>query len=193
MELTDAEISIALNSGDEKVFEFIFKTYYNRLCNYADSILHDEDESEEIVQSIFLKIWEKRMEFTVVNSFKSYIYRTVYNACMNKIRHDKVRQDYKTELQAISSPAIESTGKKIMGKELELLIASAIEKLPEQCRLVFKLSRFEELKYSEISTHLGISIKTVENHMGKALKILREELKDYLPLLILLLPWLFKL
>lgn len=192
MELTDAEISTALKNGNEKVYEHLFRTYYSRLCNYADSLLKEEEEAEEIVQQIFLKLWEKRMELTGISSFKSYLYRMVYNACLNRIRHEKVRRDYADDYKNTTSEAGESSAKKVVAKELEGLIAEAIDKLPEQCRMVFKLSRFEELKYSEIADHLGISIKTVENHMGKALKILRTELRDYLPVLLILLPWLFK-
>ena len=94
---------------------------------------------------------------------------------------------------AVAERVLNPLARTVMASELENRIYKALDKLPEQCRLVFKLSRFEELKYAEIAEQLNISIKTVENQMGKALKIMREQLKDYLPLIILADEWIFKL
>jgi RNA polymerase sigma-70 factor (ECF subfamily) len=111
----------------------------------------------------------------------------VRNACLNVIKHEKIKQKYAGEELALAEPGYESVAHTVTSNELETRIRNAIEKLPEQCRLVFKLSRFEELKYTEIADQLNISVKTVENHMGKALKIMREQLKDYLPFIIMLM------
>jgi RNA polymerase sigma-70 factor (ECF subfamily) len=108
----------------------------------------------------------------------------VRNACLNVIKHEKIKQKYAGEEMALADQGYESVSQTVSSNELESRIHHAMEKLPEQCRLVFKLSRFEELKYSEIAEQLEISVKTVENHMGKALKIMREQLKDYLPSII---------
>ncbi|MBK6400073.1 MAG: RNA polymerase sigma-70 factor [Bacteroidetes bacterium] len=175
----ETEIVLALQNGDEKAMETLFRTYYQRLCNYANTILNDLDESEEVVQQMFVQLWEKREKMEITSSVQSYLFRSVRNTCLNKIKHSKVRQMHAEEVTALaqqSEPATETT----FHNELQSQIQVAIESLPEQCRLVFKLSRFEELKYSEIAEQLGISVKTVENHMGKALKIMRERLKDYL-------------
>jgi RNA polymerase sigma-70 factor, ECF subfamily len=184
VELTEQQHFDALASGDITAFEMYFKSFYQPLCSYAYTFLQDRDEAEEIVQSTFLSVWEKRQTLKVHTSGKSYMYAMVRNACLNVIKHEKIKQRYVGEEIALAQPGYESVAQAVASTELETRIQHAIEKLPEQCRLVFKLSRFEELKYNEIAEQLDISVKTVENHMGKALKIMREQLKDYLPLLI---------
>jgi RNA polymerase sigma-70 factor, ECF subfamily len=165
----------------------IFKTYYQPLCSYAYTFLQDKEEAEEIVQTTFLSVWEKRDTLAIRTSVKPYLYAMVRNACLNVIKHEKVKQRHAVEEVALATSSYDSVGQALASSELELRIHRAMEQLPEQCRIVFKLSRFEELKYAEIADQLGISVKTVENHMGKALKIMREQLKDYLPLLIVLM------
>jgi RNA polymerase sigma-70 factor, ECF subfamily len=184
--LPERELFSAIASGDITAFEMYFKTYYQPLCNYAYTFLQDKDEAEEIVQNTFLSVWEKSSVLNVKTSAKSYLYAMVRNACLNVIKHSKIKQRYIGEELALTNPGYESVMNKVSSLELESKITEAIEKLPDQCRLVFKLSRYEDLKYSEIADQLKISIKTVENHMGKALKIMRTELKDFLPVLILL-------
>jgi RNA polymerase sigma-70 factor (ECF subfamily) len=129
------------------------------------------------VQQTMITIWEKRISFNVTVSLRSYLYRSVHNTALNKIRNQKVRLAYAGEQM---HSALVSSPDALAGKELGKQIHAAINQLPEQCRMVFQLSRFSELKYAEIADHLGISVKTVENHMGKALKLLRLHLKDFL-------------
>jgi RNA polymerase sigma-70 factor (ECF subfamily) len=187
VELTEQQQFEALASGDITAFEMYFKSFYQPLCNYAYTFLQDKDEAEEIVQGTFISVWEKRQSLNFHTSGKSYLYAMVRNACLNVIKHEKIKQRYVGEELALTNPGYESVSNTVAGLELEGRIQQAIEHLPEQCRLVFKLSRFEELKYSEIAEQLNISVKTVENHMGKALKIMREHLKDYLPSIIAML------
>lgn len=177
----------ALTVGDITAFEMLFKTYYQPLCNYAYTFLQDREDAEEIVQSTFLLVWEKRETLAIRTSVRPYLYAMVRNACLNVIKHEKIKQRYAGEELALADRSYESVAQAVASNELEYRIKVAMDELPEQCRMVFKLSRFEELKYAEIAEQLGISIKTVENHMGKALKIMREQLKDYLPLIIVLL------
>ncbi len=188
MQLTDSDILLAIQQGNERVFEVVFRKHYSSLCNYACGILKDMDDSEEIVQHIFTKLWEQRNEIEITVSLKSYLYRAVHNTCLNRIKHLKIQETYRQHVGEFLETNHESVTDVLDGKELELRIATAIEKLPEQCRLIFRMSRFEELKYQEIADQLGLSVKTIENQIGKALKILRSELSDYLPLLIWLLP-----
>jgi RNA polymerase sigma-70 factor (ECF subfamily) len=185
--LSEQEQFEALAAGDITAFEMYFRTYYQPLCNYAYTFLQDKAESEEIVQATFLSVWEKKSSLKITTSAKSYLYAMVRNACLNVIKHEKIKQKYAGEELALADAGYESVAHTVTKNELELRIQSAIQTLPEQCRLVFKLSRLEELKYSEIAEQLNISVKTVENHMGKALKIMREQLKDYLPLIIVLM------
>jgi len=163
----------------------IFRSYYQPLCRYAYSFLEDKEEAEEVVQSAFITIWEKRKSMDIQTSLKSYLYRMVRNACLNVIKHEKIKQQHVTHELAVTETTYESVTQKVYATELELKISEAMKTLPEQCRLVFQLSRFEELKYQEIADQLQISVKTVENHMGKALKIMREQLKEYLPLFLI--------
>lgn len=187
MELLDKNIVDALRQGDEQVFETIFRTYYERLCNYANTILNDMDEAEEMVQSAFLTVWEKHDTLEIHTSVKSYLYRAVHNSCLNRVKHYKVRKTYGDSVKNQTELLHDDASQDLIGSELDAIVANAIDSLPDQCKLVFKLSRFENLTYAEIAEQLGISVKTVENHMVKALKVLREKLKDYLPVLIWLL------
>ena len=187
MEVTDQESLLALKKGDITAFEMLFRTYYQPLCNYAYTFVQDRDEAEEIVQSAFLSVWEKRESLEIRTAVKPYLYAMVRNACLNVIKHEKIKQLHVEGELAMAERSIESVSRTVMASELEGRISNAMEKLPGQCRLIFKLSRFEELKYAEIAAQLNISVKTVENQMGKALKIMREELRDYLPLLIVLM------
>ena len=187
MELPVEQLILTLKAGDLTAFEMLFRTYYQPLCNYAFTFVQDRDEAEEIVQSTFLNIWEKRESLSIHTGIKPYLYAMVRNACLNVLKHEKIKQQHATMEMAVAERSVESVARTIMASELETKIYRAMDQLPEQCRLIFKLSRFEELKYAEIAQQLHISIKTVENQMGKALRIMREQLKDYLPLLIILM------
>jgi RNA polymerase sigma-70 factor (ECF subfamily) len=187
VDLAEKQQLTSLTTGDITAFEMLFKTYYQPLCNYAYSFTQDKDEAEEVVQSTFLSFWEKRESLSIQTTVRPYLYAMVRNSCLNLLKHEKIKQKHVGESMALADPTYESVAQSVYGSELEVQINKAMEKLPEQCRLVFKLSRFEELKYAEIAEHLEISVKTVENQMGKALKIMREQLKDYLPLLIVLM------
>jgi RNA polymerase sigma-70 factor, ECF subfamily len=191
VDLSEKQVLETLRQGNESAFEMIFRTYYQPLCRYAYSFLQDKEEAEEVVQSAFITIWEKRTTLSIETSFKSYLYRMVRNTCLNVIKHEKVKQQHVAHELAVTEVAYEAVTHKVQAAELETRISEAMKTLPEQCRLVFQLSRFEELKYQEIADQLNISVKTVENHMGKALKLMREQLKDYLPLfLIFMKDWL---
>lgn len=183
------ELPIIAHFRDEAVYEQLFRKFHPVLCRYAFGMLKDIEASEEVVQDVFLKIWEKRNELEITVSVKAYLYRAVHNSCLNRIDKKKreVRMDevpLKVVHQA-SAPVAD-----IQSRELEKAIADAMQQLPEQCRKVFELSRFGDMKYKEIADTLGISIKTVENQMGKALRIMREQLAPYIALGI---PFLFHL
>jgi len=186
LELSDRIILEHLRNNDEQAFEDFFRTYYQRLCNYSNTILNDMVQSEEIVQGAFLTIWEKRESIEIHSSLKSYLYRAVYNSSLNHVKHMKVQRKHEQYFQNSNSLEYENASEKLMEEELDGLIRRAVDQLPPQCQIVFKLSRFENMSYAEISSQMNISVKTVENHIVKALKILRDKLKDYLPLLLLL-------
>jgi RNA polymerase sigma-70 factor, ECF subfamily len=185
VDLLEKQVLDKLCEGDASAFEMIFKTYYQPLCRYAYSFLQDKEEAEEVVQASLITVWEKRQSLSIETSLKSYLYRMVRNSCLNVIKHERVKQQHAAHELYVKEVAYESVAHKIQAAELETKIMQAMKVLPEQCRLVFQLSRFEELKYQEIADQLQISVKTVENHMGKALKLMREQLKDYLPLFLI--------
>ncbi|MFN0033251.1 MAG: RNA polymerase sigma-70 factor [Flavobacteriales bacterium] len=177
----------ALQQGDQQAFKMLFDTWYNPLCNFAYSFRGDKPEAEELVQNAFVNFWEKRNDIHIESSLKSYLYRSVRNACLNALKHDKVKRQHRQYAMEHTATSAEDVKQVMIADELTDRINQAMSKLPEQCGLVFKLSRMHDLKYAEIAAELDISIKTVENHMGKALRIMREELKEFLTIAILIL------
>lgn len=191
MELQVDQLITTLRAGDIAAFEMLFRTYYKSLCNYAYTFIRDREEAEEVVQSAFTNVWEKRDSLSIHTGVKPYLYAMVRNACLNQIKHEKIKQQHAAIVIADGERSAESVSRTVEASELEHRILEAMSKLPEQCRLVFKLSRFEDLKYAEIAEQLNISVKTVENQMGKALRVMREQLKDYLLFLFIIVNGLF--
>ncbi len=187
MELDEKNILEALREGRQPEFETMFRAWYNPLCAYAYGFLSSRDDAEESVQTVFIQLWSKRKEIEVESSLKSYLYRSVRNHCLNVLKHEKVKKEYSSYAMTGSQTSYSNGDENMTKVELEVRIADALNLLPKECKRIFELSRFEELKYAEIAERLGISIKTVENQMGKALRILREELKDYLPFILILM------
>lgn len=182
MDTTGKEI---LSISDEKVFESIFKAHYEHLVHFALKYVLEDDLAEEVVQDVFSNLWIKADSIVIRTSLKSYLFGAVRNACLNYLKHQKVRLAYATAQQSASSPSSEADFLEL--DELKEKIDLAMAKIPEKCRVIFELSRYENKKYQEIADELNLSIKTVENQMGKALKILRQELKDYLILIVWLM------
>ena len=185
MELENEAIGTLLAQKDEAAFEQVFKTHFKRLHAYAFTILRDEVEAEEMVQQVFFKLWERNESLSLTGSVSSYLYRAVHNESLNYIKHQKVRSNHQLHVAYSMKNEVEHPAKKVMAGELEKKIQTALNELPEQCRTIFQMSRFDELKYREIADKLGISVKTVENQMGKALKLLREKLVDFLIFILL--------
>lgn len=174
-----------ITAYDDLAFERLFKEHFRALHAYANVMLRDEELAEEMVQNVFLKLWEKRDDLNVEVSMKAYLYKMVHNACLNHFKHAKTRAKYEDYASYTQPAEEESAARKLELKELEERISKALNDLPQQCRIIFQMSRFEELKYKEIADQLGLSIKTVENQMGKALKIMRTKLVDFLPIILL--------
>jgi RNA polymerase sigma-70 factor (ECF subfamily) len=185
MEVHEQKIVNLLKSRDEAAFEQVFKENYRNLHAYACTLLKDETAGEEIVQQVFYKLWERMEKLTFSGSVTAYLYRAVHNESLNHIKHRKVRLAYQVHAVHTGMEQTEQPTKKIQVRELEQRLHEAMNDLPEQCRTIFQLSRFEELRYKEIAERLQLSVKTVENQMGKALKILRSKLADFLPLILL--------
>lgn len=176
MAQTNELVSFAdIKNGDEKAFNRAFDLYYTSLCFFADNILHDFDLSRSVVQQVFVDMWVKREKLQVV-SLKAYLFQSARNAALDVLKHKKAESKY---LSMLDKSEKESMTDWIENAELADQINKAIDKLPEKCRQIFILCRFEELKYAEIAEKLHISVKTVEMQVSIALKKLRNELADY--------------
>jgi RNA polymerase sigma-70 factor (ECF subfamily) len=184
MDLYEASPSLTLDNESE--FEKLFKSHFKCLHSYACTLLKDTIMAEEMVQNVFCRLWEKSEALEIKESIAGYLYRSVYNECMNYLKHLKVRESYQHYVLTRDESSVGALHE-LEANELAEKLDSALEKLPEKCRTIFQMSRFEELRYQEIAERLDIPIKTVENQMGKALRLLRMELVDFLPVFYLLL------
>jgi len=178
--MEDEEKMENFSVSDEDTFEQLFKEYFRELHVYSFSVLRDWDLAEEVVQTLFLKLWENGSWKRVETSMKSFLYRSVYHESLNVLRQYKVRRNYENSILYTMKNETEYATSPVELNELEERIRISLNRLPEKCRTVFQLSRFGELKYHEIASQLGISVKTVETQMGKAIRMMRRDLKDYL-------------
>lgn len=183
---TEQELALNIKQGDIKSFELLFNTHCSNMLQYATTMLKDSDDAEDIVQQVFVQLWAKREAVVIETSIKSYLYRAVHNSCLNKIKQQVVRSGYANDYQYIGNTATASVAQLLENKELAVEIQKALDELPEQCKRIFAMSRFEQLKYQQIADALGINVKAVEHQMGKALKHLRNKLKHLMPIVVLL-------
>lgn len=176
-----------IKNGNEAAFEKIFKMYFKNLHAFAYTFTKDDVIAEEMVQNVFFKIWEKKDQLQIDDSLKAYLYRSVHNESLNHLKHLKIKTSFQIQYSGNMESSNQDASNQMMASELEDKIQKAINELPQQCRTIFQMSRFEQLKYQQIADQLNISIKTVENQMGKALKVLRLKLVEYLPFILHLL------
>lgn len=184
MEEDEIKLLADFLKGDQNAFGKLFSLHYEGACRYVIRLIKDDDTTEEIVQATFVNIWEKRGQINPDVSFKSYLFRSAYNTALNYLKHRKVVATYVNKKQDNIAVSRASYVSHQPDFEIQNRIKEALESLPPQCQRVFRLSREEGLKYHEIADELGISKKTVEVHMGKALKLLRAALKDYLTIIL---------
>jgi RNA polymerase sigma-70 factor (ECF subfamily) len=166
-----------INRGDEKAFETLFHRYYKSLCVFASAFVKDDNVAEEVIQDLFVKLWEDKHRVKIDTSVKNYLLRSTKNKCINYLKHNQIKNRYAQHI-------LSDSGQNFFEEnyvEIDLLkkIEESINSLPEKRKEIFRLSREEGLKYREIAEKLNISIKTVETQMGLSIKTLREKLKDY--------------
>ena len=184
--MVDPILQLAID--DKNSFRNIFREFYQPLCHLSQHYLEDEDEAKGVVQDAFVKLWEIRNELNPDSNLRNFLFTLVKNSCLNLLNrrkillkhHEKIRW---MEMHYQYESLVRLGDDYLEFNELKEKIDQAIRNLPEHCRIVFEMSRFEDLKNREIADKLGISQKTVEAHLTKALKILRNDLKDYLPII----------
>ena len=165
--------------GDRGAFETVFREHYAPLVRFAEVMLRSREAGEDIVQEVLLSLWRQRETLKVDDSLRAYLYRAVRNRALNSVRNDRVRREAMPHLVR-EAPEITTGEAELLEGELETAARGAIAELPPRCREIFELSRFKGLRYGEIAETLGISVKTVETQMGRALKSLRERLAPFL-------------
>lgn len=174
-----------IRTGNIVAFNEMFIHFYSPLCEYASQYISDT-EAEELVQDIMVHLWEDREIIHVEKSLKSYLFSSVKNRCLNSIRNERTKDRIHNFLYERMKETLEEPDY-YLANELAVNIDKAIEELPEKFRETFILSRFSSMTNTEIAEQLGVSVKTVEYRISQSLKILRVKLKDYLPLLLILL------
>jgi RNA polymerase sigma-70 factor (ECF subfamily) len=175
-----------LRNNDQPAFTIIFTKYYQDLVRFSFSFTRDSDASEEIVQEVFLKLWENRSSLIIQTSLKSFLLKAVQNLSIDRLRHLNITHKYTLTVLAHPLLAENDTENYILHSELEANFEHAMALLPVEYAETFRMSRFETLNYQEIAQKLGVSVRTVEVRISKALSLLREELKDFLVFLLIL-------
>ena len=169
-----------LKAQDDKAIELLFDNYFEYLCNVVNRVIHDRGYAEDIIQEIFFEIWRKRETINIQTSLRAYLRRAAVNRSLNHLRKQRMKFEEDEEV-VLDIKASNVSGQMEMEKdELQKRIFVIIDALPLKCKIVFGMSRFENMSYQEIADSLGISIKTVENQISKALRILRSAVQPYL-------------
>lgn len=167
------ELLTGLKNGDKKAYKFMFSEYYEWLCNYTYKITNDYGLAEDIVQEVMIKLWKKRATLTINSSIKSYLFQACRNQVLQHVRKQKIKLDFidRENMEIIDN--IYADNDIDPHENLEKL-HNLIDALPPKCKIVLVKSKLEKKKYKEIAEELNISVKTVENHVSKALKLLRQ-------------------
>ena len=179
---------VELRRGNKNAFSNLFMAYYKDLVMFAGSYLGERNISEDVVQSVFLKVWNDRESLIIETSFKSYLLASVRNSCLDEIRHRYVVREHESIILSHLELDDIDTENYILYSDLYDHLREALDKLPIACREAFEMSRFEQLKYKEIAVKLNVSERTVEVRVGKALGLLRHYLRDFLSALITTFP-----
>ena len=178
--MEDQELLAKVKAGEEGAFDEVFRLWYPTLVRVAAALVHDHDAAEEVAQDVMHELWRRREALDSSVSLRAYLLRSIRNRSLNHLRHLRVRRESETEVEALYDAPLRAD-QPIIAKELADAVQVAFEDLPPRCREIFELSRIHGLKYAEIAESLGISQKTVEAQMGKALRVMRERLAPWLP------------
>ena len=174
-----------IKTRNKIVFDFIFHYYYSGLCAFAERITGNQETAEDIVQDLFVTLWVKNTQLVISSSLKNYLFTSVKNRSLDFLKHEKTKAKRLNNLAQTNQYPENFSSLWFAESELKDIIEGCLEKLPQRCREIFIMSRFEDLKNQEIADKLGISKRTVELQISNALKSLRYSLKPYLPALIM--------
>ena len=175
-----------LLTRNKVVFDFVFHYYYSGLCAYCERITGSRQVAEDIVQDLFVTLWVKSRQIQIKNSLKNYLFTSVKNRSLDHLKHEQKKLQKLGQLTGEDEIPENLSSLWFAEAELQPLVEKSLEKLPPRCREIFEFSRFEGLKNQEIADKLGLSKRTVELQVSHALKQLRTDLKDYLPLFLLM-------
>ena len=174
--MSDQELLTLLENDRERGVEALFRHYYELVNRSVYRIIPNRTTAEDVAQEVFLDLWRKRERLNITSSLPAYLRRAARNRALNHIRDQKLKFDDSDEGHLELPSGNISVTQKLAAEDLQRQINAAIDALPERCRIIFALSRFEEMTYKEIAEELSISVKTVENQISKALRLLREAL-----------------
>ncbi len=174
----EGEIIRRIRQGDKQEFGRLFRSSYAALVRYATTLTGDHDLSEEIVQELFYRLWLGREKLDIDSSLNGYLYRSVHNRALHHLEHQKVAMRYAGEVIAGAEEVADPVTDTIYYNELREKVEKVLERLPLRCSMIFRMSRYEGLRYNEIAERLSVSLKTVEADMGKALKEFRKALSE---------------
>ena len=177
--MDDGELLRRIQAGDEGAYDAVFRAWYPVLVRVAAAVLYDTDAAEEVAQDVLVQLWQRRHVVDVDTPLKAYLLRAVRNRALNHLRHLKVRREAEPEVELTYNAPL-TADMPSGAQELSAAARLAVSQLPPRCREIFELSRVDGLTYAEIAEALDLSQKTVEAQMGKALRILRERLADWL-------------
>lgn len=178
--VTDRELLDRLRQGDRDAFDAVFRAHYPTLVGVAERIVGERAVGEEVAQDVMLELWRRHETISVDESLRAYLVRAARNRALNHLRHERMK--IRTAPRAAGETVTQAEApSRLAEEEIQAAVRRAVDGLPERCREVFELSRGQGLRYAEIASVLGISVKTVEAQMGKALRVLRERLAPFLP------------
>ena len=166
----------ALKEGSVDAINSCFDLYYAALCSTANYYVKQPSIAEEIVQGVFVELWINRENIPAQSSVKGYLITSVKHDCLDYLKHKKVEEQYADQHKNEMMDSYEDIFDGLVNKDLQIALNNAINKLPKQCKVIFLMSRFKYMSYKEIAAALSLSIKTIENQMSKALKVVRSEL-----------------
>lgn len=191
MKISSQEIVQQIKSGDKPSFEKLYGYFYHKLSYFANQYLYDVDEANSITQEVFTELWERRESLVDNTNIHAWLFTVTKNKSLKRIQKLKTKKNFddymrNRQLEISHKALLDFDTGELVFEELQQKVKDALDQLSPSVRVVFEKSRFEDKRNKEIADELGLSIKTVEAHISKSLKLLRKELKEYLPLLYIL-------